>query len=117
MLASQVNWFNENGGLSFSAGRSSRSAEILYTWAEESDFATPFVQNPAERSHVIGTIDFAPEIDAAIIAKILRANGVLDTEPYRKLGRNQLRIAMFPAIDSEDIAALCASINFIVGNL
>jgi len=117
MLASQVNWFNENGGLSFSAGRSSRSAEILYTWAEESDFATPFVQNPAERSHVIGTIDFAPEIDAALIAKILRANGVLDTEPYRKLGRNQLRIAMFPAIDSEDIAALCASINFIVGNL
>jgi len=117
MLASQVNWFNENGGLSFSAGRSSRSAEILYTWAEGSDFATPFVQNPAERSHVIGTIDFAPEIDAALIAKILRANGVLDTEPYRKLGRNQLRIAMFPAIDPEDIAALCGSINYIVGNL
>ena len=117
MLASQISWFNENGGLAFSAGRSSRSAEVLYSWAVESDFATPFVQNPAERSHVIGTIDFAEHIDAAVIAKILRANGVVDTEPYRKLGRNQLRVAMFPAIDSEDIAALCASINYIVGNL
>ena len=117
LLASQISWFNENGGLSFSAGRSSGSAEVLYGWAEASDFATPFVQNPAERSHVIGTIDFADEIDAAVIAKILRANGVVDTEPYRKLGRNQLRVAMFPAIDSEDIAALCASINYIVGSL
>lgn len=117
MLASQIKWFNDNGGLSFSAGRSRSSAEILYTWAEASDFATPFVQNPAERSNVIGTIDFREDISADTIAKVLRANGVVDTEPYRKLGRNQLRIAMFPSIDPEDIASLCASINWIVGNL
>lgn len=117
MLASQVSWFNENGGMEFSAGRSDRSAEILYTWAEQSDFATPFVKEPSERSHVIGTIDFDDAIDAAEIAKVLRANGIVDTEPYRKLGRNQLRIAMFPGIDPEDIAALCASINYVVGAL
>ena len=117
MLASQIAWFNENGGMEFSAGRSDRSAEILYTWAEQSDFATPFVKEPSERSHVIGTIDFDDAIDAAEIAKVLRANGIVDTEPYRKLGRNQLRIAMFPGIDPEDIAALCASINYVVGAL
>ena len=117
MLASQVKWFNDNGGLSFSAGRSRTSAEILYTWAEASDFATPFVANPVERSNVVGTIDFKDDIDAAVIAKVLRANGIVDTDPYRKLGRNQLRISMFPAIDSEDVASLCASINWIVGNL
>lgn len=117
MLASQIKWFNDNGGLSFSSGRSRSSAEILYTWAEASDFATPFVQNPAHRSNVIGTIDFKEGVDADLIAKILRKNGVVDTDPYRKLGRNQLRIAMFPSIDPEDIASLCASINYIVGNL
>jgi phosphoserine aminotransferase len=117
MLASQIKWMNDNGGLNFSSGRSRRSAEILYTWAEASDFATPFVTNPAERSNVVGTIDFNDEIDAALIAKVLRANGVVDTEPYRKLGRNQLRIAMFPSVDSEDVASLCASINYVVGNL
>jgi len=117
MLASQIKWFNDNGGMEFSAGRSDRSAEILYSWASASDFATPFVQNPDQRSHVIGTIDFDEAIDAAVIAKVLRANGIVDTEPYRKLGRNQLRIAMFPGIDPEDIAALCACINYIVGAL
>lgn len=117
MLASQISWFNENGGMEFSAGRSDRSAEILYTWAEQSDFATPFVKEPSQRSHVIGTIDFDDAIDAAVIAKVLRANGVVDTEPYRKLGRNQLRIAMFPGIDPDDVAALCASINYVVGAL
>jgi phosphoserine aminotransferase len=117
MLASQIAWFNENGGLSFSAGRSQKSAEILYTWAEASDFATPFVTNPMERSNVVGTIDFVDNVDASTVAAILRANGVVDTEPYRKLGRNQLRIAMFPGVDPEDVAALCASINWIVGNL
>jgi phosphoserine aminotransferase len=117
LLASQVTWFNENGGLDFSAGRCDRSAEILYTWADQSDFATPFVVEPSERSHVIGTIDFVDDIDATEIAAVLRANGVVDTEPYRKLGRNQLRIAMFPSIDPEDIAALCASINWVVGAL
>ncbi len=113
----QVRWFNENGGMEFSTGRSDRSAEILYTWAEGSDFATPFVAREQDRSHVIGTIDFDDSIDAAQVARILRANGIVDTEPYRKLGRNQLRIAMFPAIDSEDIAALCACITHVVGAL
>jgi phosphoserine aminotransferase len=117
MLATQINWMNDNGGLAFSSGRSLASASILYTWAEASDFATPFVTNPTERSNVVGTIDFDDAIDATLIAKVLRANGVVDTEPYRKLGRNQLRIAMFPSVDPEDVASLCASINYIVGNL
>ncbi len=117
MLASQVKWMNDNGGLEFSAGRSRTSAEILYTWAEASPFATPFVSNPTQRSNVVGTIDFSEDIDANLIAKILRANGVVDTDPYRKLGRNQLRVAMFPSVDSEDVASLCACINYIVGNI
>ena len=113
----QVRWFNENGGLAFSTGRSDRSAEILYTWADNADFATPFVGREQDRSHVIGTIDLDDAIDAAQVAKILRSNGIVDTEPYRKLGRNQLRIAMFPAIDPEDIASLCACITHVVGAL
>jgi phosphoserine aminotransferase len=113
----QVRWFNDNGGLEFSTGRSDRSAEILYTWADNSEFATPFVSREQDRSHVIGTIDLDDSIDAAQVAKILRANGIVDTEPYRKLGRNQLRIAMFPAIDPEDIAALCGCITHVVGAL
>ncbi|HEY1825862.1 MAG TPA: phosphoserine transaminase [Acidimicrobiales bacterium] len=117
LLASQISWFNDNGGLDFSSGRSARSAEILYTWAEASDFATPFVVKPEDRSNVVGTIDFIDEIDANQIASILRANGIVDTDPYRKLGRNQLRIAMFPSIDPEDVASLLACVNWIVGNL
>jgi phosphoserine aminotransferase len=117
MLASQIKWMNDNGGLEFSAGRSQRSAQILYTWAEASGFATPFVANPQHRSNVVGTIDFADDIDANVIATILRANGIVDTDPYRKLGRNQLRIAMFPSVEPDDVASLCACINFIVGNL
>jgi phosphoserine aminotransferase len=111
----QVSWFNENGGLKFSTGRSDQSAEILYTWADNSDFATPFAAREQDRSHVVATIDFDDSIDAATVAAVLRANGIVDTEPYRKLGRNQLRIALFPAIDPEDIASLCASINYVVG--
>ena len=117
LLASQIKWFNDNGGLSFSSGRSRQSAEILYTWAEASDFAAPFVTNPAYRSNVVGTIDFRDDVDATLIAKILRANGVVDTDPYRKLGRNQLRIAMFPSIDPEDVASLLACVNYVVGHL
>jgi phosphoserine aminotransferase len=117
MLASQIKWMNDNGGLTFSAGRSRQSAQILYTWAEASGFATPFVTNPAHRSNVVGTIDFSDDLDANVIAKILRANGIVDTDPYRKLGRNQLRVAMFPSVDPEDVASLCACINFIVGSL
>ena len=117
LLASQVAWFNENGGLEFSASRCDRSAEALYGWADRSDFATPFVQAADERSHVVATIDFDDSVDALGVAKILRANGIVDTEPYRKLGRNQLRIAMFPAIDPDDIVALTGCIDFVVGQL
>jgi phosphoserine aminotransferase len=114
LLAEQVEWFNGNGGLEWAAGRCDRSAEILYGWAERSELATPFVAKPDERSHVVGTIDFADEIDAAEIAATLRANGIVDTEPYRKLGRNQLRIALFPGIDPEDVAALTSCIDYVV---
>ncbi len=117
LFTEQVEWMLSNGGLEWTAGRCDRSAEILYTWADNSDFATPFVQKPPERSHVVGTIDFVDAVDASAVAKVLRANGIVDTEPYRKLGRNQLRIAMFPAIEPDDIAALCACINYVVGAL
>jgi phosphoserine aminotransferase len=117
MLASQISWFNDNGGLAFATGRSARSAEILYSWAEASDFAAPFVANPIQRSKVVGTIDLDPAIDYNDVCAVLRANGIVDTDPYRKLGRNQLRIAMFPSIDSEDVAALCACVNYVVGAL
>jgi phosphoserine aminotransferase len=117
MLAEQLDWMNGNGGLEWTATRCDRSAEILYTWAEQSGFARPFVENPADRSHVVGTIDFVDAVDAAAVAAVLRANGIVDTEPYRKLGRNQLRIAMFPAIEPDDIASLCACINHVVGAL
>ena len=86
LLAEQLDWMNGNGGLEWTASRCDRSAEILYTWAEQSDFARPFVENPAERSHVVGTIDFVDAVDAAAVAAVLRANGIVDTEPYRKLG-------------------------------
>lgn len=117
LLADQIDWINSNGGLEWSAGRCDRSAEILYTWAENSGFATPFVADPLLRSHVVATVDFADSIDAKLVAAVLRSNGILDTEPYRKLGRNQLRIAMFPAIDPEDVAAVCACINYVVAAL
>ena len=117
LLASQIEWINENGGLEFSAGRCDRSAEILYSWAEQSGFARPFVERADQRSHVVGTIDFTDDIDATVVAAVLRANGIVDTEPYRKLGRNQLRIAMFPAIEPDDVATLCAAITHVVGAL
>jgi phosphoserine aminotransferase len=117
LMTEQVEWMMAGGGLEWTAGRCDRSAEILYTWAEQSDFAMPFVEKESERSHVVGTIDFVEAVDAAAVAQVLRANGIVDTEPYRKLGRNQLRIAMFPAIDPEDVAALCACINYVVGAL
>jgi phosphoserine aminotransferase len=113
LMDHQVRWFNENGGLEFSAGRCDKSSEILYTWADSSDFATPFVSREQDRSRVVGTIDFVDSVDAAAVAAVLRANGIVDTEPYRKLGRNQLRIAMFPAIDPDDVASLCACINYV----
>lgn len=117
MLANQVEWMNENGGLDFTVGRTTDSSSRLYEWAEKSEFATPFVTDPALRSLVVGTIDFNDEVDAAAVAKALRANGVLDTEPYRKLGRNQLRIGMFPAIDPEDVSQLTKCIDYVVDHL
>jgi phosphoserine aminotransferase len=117
LLAEQLDWMNGNGGLEWTASRCDRSAEILYTWAEQSGFARPFVENPADRSHVVGTIDFVDAVDASVVASVLRANGIVDTEPYRKLGRNQLRIAMFPAIEPDDIASLCGCITHVVGAL
>jgi phosphoserine aminotransferase len=114
LLAEQVEWFNRNGGLDWSTSRSDRSAEILYGWAERSEFATPFVAKPDDRSHVVGTVDFVEAVDAKEVAKALRANGIVDTDPYRKLGRNQLRIAMFPAIDAEDVEAVTACIDYVV---
>jgi phosphoserine aminotransferase len=117
LLADQLDWMNDNGGLSFTTGRTADSSSHLYTWAEKSSYATPFVANPAERSQVIGTIDFDDAIDAGAVAKALRANGIVDTEPYRKLGRNQLRIAMFPAVDPADVEALTACVDYVIEKL
>ena len=117
LFVEQLEWMLSGGGLDFSAGRSEASARILYGWADSSDFASPFVSKPDERSNVVGTVDFDPAVDAATLAKVLRANGIVDTEPYRKLGRNQLRIAMFPAIDPDDVKALTGCIDFVVGRL
>jgi phosphoserine aminotransferase len=116
LLADQVEWMNDNGGMAFTTSRTADSANRLYTWAEKSPYATPFVSEPL-RSHVVGTIDFSDEVDATAVAKALRANGVVDTEPYRKLGRNQLRIAMFPAIEPDDVEALTACIDHVVEHL
>lgn len=117
LLAEQIEWMNTGGGLAFSAGRSSESANILYSWAEKTAYTTPFVTDPAMRSHVVATINFDDAIDAASIASVLRANGIVDTEPYRKLGKNQLRIGMFPAVDPSDIQALTECIDFVVAAL
>ncbi len=117
LLAEQIEWMNENGGLSFSAGRSAQSAEILYSWAEKTSYTTPFVTDAAMRSKVVGTINFDDSIDALAVAKTLRANGIVDTEPYRKLGKNQLRIGMFPAIDPADVDALTKCIEYVVDKI
>ena len=117
LMVDQIEWFLSNGGLEWAAGRSSRSAEILYGWAEGCEAAAPFVSDPGQRSPVVGTIDFADEIDAKRIAAVLRANGIVDTEPYRKLGRNQLRIGMYPAVEPDDVEALTRSIDHVIENL
>ncbi len=116
LLADTLDWMLDNGGLEWSASRCDRSAEIVYGWAEASAHATPFVEKPSERSHVTATIDF-DGVDATAIAAALRANGILDTESYRKLGRNQLRIAMFPAIEPEDLAILTRAIDYVIQEL
>jgi phosphoserine aminotransferase len=117
LVAEQLGWLLDQGGLEGAASRCDRSAAILYGWAERSDHAAPFVADPAQRSHVVGTIDLAPAIDARQVSSALRANGIVDTESYRKLGRNQLRIGMFPAVDPDDVAALCACIDHVVAAL
>jgi phosphoserine aminotransferase len=103
--------------MSFAAGRAAISAEIIYGWAEKTSYTTPFVTDPEMRSKVVATINFDDSIDALEIAKALRANGIVDTEPYRKLGKNQLRIGMFPSVDPDDISALTRCIDFVVENL
>lgn len=114
LLAEQLDWMLAGGGLEFAAGRSDRSAAALYGWADSSSYATAFVAKPDDRSHVVGTVDLDGSIDAPTVCKVLRANGILDTEPYRKLGRNQLRIGMFPAIDPADIEALTRCVDHVV---
>jgi phosphoserine aminotransferase len=114
LLAEQVRWMLEQGGLEWCVERSTLSSEQLYGWAERSGYATPFVADPAKRSLVVGTIDFADDVDAAQIAATLRANGIVDVEPYRKLGRNQLRVGMFPAVEPADVQALTGCIDWIV---
>ncbi|AWB88439.1 phosphoserine transaminase [Salinibacterium hongtaonis] len=117
LLDEQVRWINGNGGLAWADARTKESSSALYEWADSVDYATPFVANPEHRSQVVATIDFNDDIDAAAIAKVLRANGIVDTEPYRKLGRNQLRVATFTAIDPADVRQLIKSIEFVVGAL
>ena len=117
LAAEQLDWLNAQGGLAWAAERSAESAAVIYGWADKSAYATPFVTDPALRSNAVATIDFADEVDAAAIAKVLRANGIVDTEPYRKLGRNQLRIALYPTVDPGDVEALTRCVDYVVERL
>ncbi|MDT7740999.1 MAG: phosphoserine aminotransferase [Actinomycetota bacterium] len=117
MLADQIEWMNAQGGLAWTTARTKDSSDRLYAWAEKTPYATPFVAEPAHRSQVVGTIDFSDDVDASVVAKVLRAHGVVDTEPYRKLGRNQLRVGMFPAVDPDDVTRLTECIEHVVGAL
>jgi phosphoserine aminotransferase len=117
LFVNQLEWLLAGGGLEWAASRCERSAEILYGWAEASPFASPFVAKPGERSQVVGTVDLDASVDAVTVSKVLRANGIVDTESYRKLGRNQVRVGMFPAVDPEDVAALTACIDHVVAAL
>jgi phosphoserine aminotransferase len=117
LLENQLEWMNGNGGLSWADARTRESSGALYSWADSVDYATPFVTDPSHRSQVVVTIDFDERIDAAAVAKTLRANGIVDTEPYRKLGRNQLRVATFTAIEPADVRALIGCIEYVVERL
>jgi phosphoserine aminotransferase len=117
LLAEQVDWLLGNGGLDWSVKRTLDSSSRLYSWAERTAYTTPFVANPEHRSQVVGTVDFTEDIDAAAVAKVLRANGIVDVEPYRKLGRNQLRVGMFPAIEPDDVTALTECVDWVVERL
>ena len=117
LLAEQVEWMLAQGGMEWTTARTADSSSRLYTWADKLPYATPFVADPAQRSQVVGTIDFADPVDAGAVAAALRANGIVDTEPYRKLGRNQLRIGMFPAVDPADVEALTACVDYVIERL
>jgi phosphoserine aminotransferase len=117
LLAEQVDWINQNGGLAWADTRTKAASGHLYDWADASSFATPFVSNPEHRSQVVVTIDFDESVDAAAIAKVLRANQIVDVEPYRKLGRNQLRVATFTATDLSEVQQLSAAIDFVIERL
>lgn len=117
LFADQLEWMLGNGGLDWAVKRTADSSQRLYGWAESSKYATPFVNDPELRSQVVGTVDFADAVDAAAVASVLRSNGIVDTEPYRKLGRNQLRVGMFPAVDPDDVSALTACIDWVVERL
>ena len=117
LMAEQVDWFNDNGGLAWCTRRTAESSGVLYDWAESTDIATPFVSEPEHRSSVVVTIDIDDAIDATAITGALRANGILDTEPYRKLGRNQLRIAVFPAVEPDDVRALTGCLDYVISQL
>ena len=117
MMNEQIKWFNANGGLDWCVSRTKESSDAIYDWATASSYATPFVADPAKRSQVVATVDFDESIDAEVVAKVLRANGVVDTEPYRKLGRNQLRISVFPAVEPSDVRQLLKCIDFVIAQL
>ena len=117
LLAEQVDWINANGGLAWADSRTKATSNHLYNWADASSFATPFVENPEHRSQVVVTIDFNDDVDASVVAKTLRANGIVDVEPYRKLGRNQLRVATFTATDLAEVEQLTKAIDYVVGQL
>lgn len=117
LLGEQIDWILAQGGLPWAAARTAESAGHLYSWAEACDLTTPFVTDPNSRSTVVGTIDIDESVDAAAVSRALRANGIVDVDPYRKLGRNQLRVAMFPAVDPGDVAALTASIDYVLARL
>ena len=117
LLAEQVDWMLANGGLDWAVARTADSSSRLYSWAEASPYARPFVGDPRLRSQVVGTVDFSDDVDAAAVASVLRANGIVDTEPYRKLGRNQLRVGMFPAVEPDDVTALTRCVDWVVEHL
>ena len=117
LMAEQIDWMLGNGGLDWAVKRTADSSSRLYSWAEAAPFATPFVADPALRSQVVGTVDFTDAVDASAVAKVLRANGIVDTEPYRKLGRNQLRVAMFPAVEPDDVSALTSCVDWVLDHI
>jgi phosphoserine aminotransferase len=117
LMAEQIDWLLGNGGLDWAVKRTADSSQRLYSWAQERPYTTPFVADPRLRSQVVGTIDLVDDVDAAAVAATLRANGIVDTEPYRKLGRNQLRVAMFPAVEPDDVSALTECIDWVVERL